>query len=849
MTATTSPMMLQWETLKKSAPQAILFFRLGDFYEAFFDDALVISKELDLTLTKRQDTPMAGVPFHTCELYVDRLVSKGFHVAIAEQMEDARQTKGIVKREIVRIVTPGTLITSSLLPEKSNNFLVCLAEFNRFFGVSILDLTTAEFRVFEIEEKKTLLDELFCMRPAEVLVSDKFRKKHEDLIKALSLETGCSISTKEEWNFDHQGALDFLLRHFKLHTLDGFGLKGMHPATQASGALLRYVQEDLSLPISHIQKIHVQTSSQFMALDQATVHHLELFTSSSLEKNSPTLLSLLDQTSTPMGGRLLKQWLAHPLLSISHIQQRQQAVLALLQDQRLSQELNQVRDLERLIMRIQTGYATPRDLLGLALSLEPLPSIRESLSTLSSSLLAEQLQKLHDCTPLCTKIKNALSETPPLRVNEGGIFRDGYHQELDELRSLKGDARHWVATYQTTLREKTGIKTLKVGYTRAFGYYIEVSRGQSEKLAPFAQRRQTLVNAERFVTQELQEYEQKMLTADERILSLESELFHLLREEVAKAADAIRETAQALAVVDCLLAFSKLAREQNYTLPQLDESDVFYVEEGRHPVLEKALYPESFIANDLFLNGKNHRLLLITGPNMAGKSTYLRQTALIAILAQIGSFVPAKKAHIGLIDKVFCRIGASDDLSRGKSTFMVEMSETANILNNATAKSLVLLDEIGRGTSTYDGISIAKAVCEHLLSKGSKVLFATHYWELTKLEEEKEGAVNFHVAVHETKEGIVFLRKILKGSTDKSYGIHVARLAGLPTSVVRRAQELLISLEKEAYRAPPTPQLELFPRHPEKHPCLEELKHLDPNQLTPLQALAKLSEWKTKYDL
>ncbi len=517
-----------------------------------------------------------------------------------------------------------------------------------------------------------------------------------------------------------------------------------------------------------------------------------------------------------MGGRLMRQWIAHPLLSVAPIRARQEAVRAFLdhpeQEKQLHKELNQVRDLERLIMRIETGYATPRDLFALRLSLEPTLTIMALLKNFNAPLISENLHKLSDPSPLCAKIKNALVDEPPLRLNEGGIFKTGHHPALDELKTLKEGNHAWIAQLQTQLRENTGIKTLKVAYNRAFGYFIEVSRGQADKLAPYAERKQTLVNTERFTTKELKEYEHRMLTAEEKLIALENELFHQLREEIAQEAQKIREIAQALAVIDCLLAFARIAHTYNYVCPLVDESDTLHIEDGRHPVLENALAGGQFIPNDAFLNSTDHRLLLITGPNMAGKSTYLRQIALIAIMAQTGSFVPAKRAHVGIIDKVFSRIGASDDLSRGQSTFMVEMTETANILHNATARSLVLLDEIGRGTSTYDGISIAWAVAEHLLSKSPKTLFATHYWELTRLEEEQVGVVNLHVAVYEAKDEIVFLRKIVKGSTDKSYGIHVARLAGLPLSTIRRAQELLAVLEKESphRKAESTKQLELF---------------------------------------
>ena len=797
MSITLSPMMLQWHKCKKKAKDALLLFRLGDFYEAFEKDAEILSKQLDLVLTKRQDIPMAGIPAHTCEVYIDKLVSKGFRVAIAEQMEDPKQTKGIVKREIVRIITPGTLISSQLLSDKSSNFLASVAQINASFGLAILDLTTADFRLMEFEELQELQSELSRLQPKEMLISEKSRKNFSE---------HTSIQTREEWFFDHKTAYERLLKHFQVHSLDGFGLKGMAAAINAAGALFAYVKDDLNLSLDHIKTIRLQKYAHYMSIDATTQRHLELF--QSLHDKGLTLLDLIDQTVTPMGGRLMKEWLLHPLLSVSDIKMRQDLVEErLFQPQttlHLKDQLKNVHDLERLIMRIETGYASPRDLVGLRFSLEPVPVIAQLLN-----------KTLPDLSAIVHKIREALIETPPLRLSEGGSFKTGYHSELDELQALKSNSQSWMLSYQTELREKTLIKTLKVGYTQAFGYYIEASRSQSEKMPAYFQRRQTLVNAERFISPELKEYEHKILTAESRIASLENELFTALRKEIALQAAAIRSVAREIAETDCFVSLAQIAKTYCFVRPTVDDSDFFSIEEGRHPVIETALQSETFIPNDVLLDEYKNRLLLITGPNMAGKSTYIRQVALTAILAQMGSFVPAKQAHIGVIDKLFSRIGASDDLSRGQSTFMVEMTETANILHNATSRSLVILDEIGRGTSTYDGISIAWAVAEYLLTakgKRAKTLFATHYWELTKLEDEIPGAVNFNVAVHESEKGIVFLRKIVRGGTDKSYGIHVAKLAGLPATVIKRAQEMLKSLHANA--AEPIlkeeKQLELF---------------------------------------
>jgi len=854
-------MMAQWHTCKKNAPDAILLFRLGDFYEAFYEDAVLIATQLDLTLTKRQEIPMAGVPFHTSEAYVDKLVAKGYRVAIAEQMEDPRAVKGIVKREIVRVVTPGTVVNSTLLTDKSNNFLACIAQVGEIQGLSILDLTTADFKTMEFEDCKALIDELCRLLPKELLIAEKWSTKHKAYLEEIESQCGPTIHIKEDWHFDHSHACDVLLRHFHVHNLDGFGLRGMTAAINASGAILHYVHEDLNLSIEHIKTISAVHLNQHMLLDRSTQKHLELFESLHESKKIDTLLHCIDQTVTPMGGRLLKRWLPHPLLDIEEIRSRQEAVAAFLGDaQHVMLEfrvhLNEIRDLERLMMRIQTGYASPRDLVGLRFSLEHIAPLSQLLDRFCEKALVLARQDLSDVTVIVQKIREHLVDAPPLRVNDGGLFRSGFNAELDELKSLQKDSHAWIARYQVQLKEETQIKTLKVGFTKAFGYYIEVSRGQAGKIPENFQRRQTLVNAERFITPELKEFEYKMLHAEEKIGALEYELFDALRKEAASYAEQVRKIAQAVATIDCLLSFAETAKKHNYARPIVDQSDTLDIEQGRHPVIEASLERNTFIPNDVFLN-EQERLYLITGPNMAGKSTFIRQTALIVILAQIGSFVPAKRAHIGIIDKVFSRIGASDDLSRGQSTFMVEMTETANILHNATPRSLVILDEIGRGTSTYDGISIAWAVAEYLLvqpQRRAKTLFATHYWELTELQQQVPGAINYNVAIHESDRGIVFLRKIVKGGTDKSYGIHVAKLAGLPNAVVKRALEMLQKLEANAGRSSPassskSKQLSLFSSPLEDSQAAAialELKNINPDHLTPMEALKKITEWKKR---
>ncbi len=852
-------MMAQWHRCKKLSPQALLLFRLGDFYEAFYEDAALLSKELKVTLTQRQDIPMAGIPVHTSEFYIDKLVGKGFRVAIAEQMEDPKLSKGLVKREIVRILTPGTLSSSS-----AHNFLSCIVQVGELFGLAILDITTADFKAFEFESVKELLDELHRLEPKEILVSEKCKcidSLHE--LKALVIQ-------KENCHFEYQHTAGVLLRHFSVHNLDGFGLRSKVAAINAAGAILHYVQEELHLPVHHIKSLSTENLAHTMQIDPSTERHLEIFSSSQMDKGALTLLKVLDHTQTPMGGRLLKLWLMHPLLDVEEIEKRQDAIAALVETDALRSHLKQVHDLHRLLIRIETASATPRDLVALSSSLEQVQPLLDLLGAFQGGLLGQIREDLKDVSPLVSLLKTALVESPPLHLKEGGVFREGFHEKLDALLHLKQESHSWIAHYQAQLREATQIKTLKVGYTGVFGYYIEVSKGQSGKMGESFQRKQTLVNAERFTTSELKEFEYKMLHCEEQAAALEQELFTHLREQINSQSKTLHQIAEAIALLDLLCSLSWVAKTHAYVRPRVDTSRIFDIEQGRHPIVETSLGTQAYIPNDLFLDGEKELLHIITGPNMAGKSTFIRQAALFAILAQIGSFVPAKRAHIGIIDKVFSRIGASDDLSRGQSTFMVEMTETANILNNATSQSLVILDEIGRGTSTYDGIAIAWAVAEYLLTqkgKQAKTLFATHYWELTKLEDQLTGAVNYNVAVHESEKGIVFLRKIVKGGTDKSYGIHVAKLAGLPHAVIKRAQEMLKQLVSDcknppAYLRPDLPaghsaeRVGIFEQAVKReHEALQdkepsfvkELKTLDLDHLTPMQALELLMKWKNTY--
>lgn len=814
-TKTASPMMQQWHSCKKMAKDAVLLFRMGDFYEAFYDDAALLSRELDLTLTKRQEIPMSGVPYHTSEAYIDKLVAKGYRVAIAEQVEDPKKAKGLVKREVVRVVTPGTLINSNLLSDKNNNFFACLSQAGSLFGLACLDLTTGEFWVSEFAHEKDLLNEIYRLHPAEFLTSEKFKTKHESLFADLKQHYSFLINTQEDWFFDHQATHDFLIHHFKIHSLDGFGLKGMLAGINAAGSLLCYLKDSLCLSIQHIHDVRPYSTSHFMTLDRISQRNLELTASLQDGSRKNTLLDILDFTCTPMGARLIRNWVKQPLLSLTEIQRRQDAIQCFLDQSRhlelVKEKLFHVRDLERLMMKISSGYASPRDLSALYHSFTPMEGLKNLLLDLHGAFLREEANKLDSLPEMNALIANALVDEPPLKIGEGKIFKEGYHPELDELRDICKDSRAWIARYQTRLKEETGIKTLKVGFNKMFGYYIEVSRGQADNMPETFMRRQTLVNAERYITPELKDYESKVLTAEERIAAIESELFLALRNEISKYVKRVLQIAQSVAQIDCICSLAEAAKRYHYNRPVIDDAYTIHIEEGRHPVIETFCLREKFVANDTRLD-EHQRLLLITGPNMSGKSTFLRQTALIVLMAQIGSYVPAKSALIGIVDKIFTRIGASDDLSRGQSTFMVEMTETANILNNATSRSLVILDEIGRGTSTYDGISIAWSVAEFLLTKEgktAKTLFATHYWELTKLEEKVPGAINYNVAVQESEDTITFLRKIVRGGTDRSYGIHVGRLAGLPYAVIKRAQEILSHLEENSNRKSafePTPQ-------------------------------------------
>lgn len=822
--------MAQWHACKRASPDALLLFRLGDFYEAFYDDAKISAAELELTLTKRGSVPMCGVPAHAADGYIDRLVSKGFKVAIAEQTEDPKKVKGLVKREVVRVVTPGTVVDSTLLSERDNNYFGAIYQAGKIFGLSLIDFTTGAFHTIELEEKD-LLNELYKWRPSELLISSRFKEKYAILIEKIRSEWRCLISCQEDWHFAFSTTYQALLKHFRVQSLDGFGLRGMTAGVSSSGALLTYLRDSLSLSVGHILAIVPENLSQFMVIDSYSQRHLELTESIKDGSRAGTLLSILDRTSTPMGGRLLRHWIKQPLLSPAFIKERQDAIESFYESpSSLSSHLQEVRDLERLSMKVISRLASPRDVKALELSLQPLHIIKEALKHRPSQRISILEPLIETFPELVHVLQSTLVDAPPFRLGEGVTFRKGVSKELDTLQEFTHDGKAWLIRYQNELKETLGIKTLKVGYNKMFGYYLEVSRGQADKVPGMFQRKQTLVNAERFVSPELKDFEYKSLHAEEEMRSIERALFQELIEKIGRHFEKIQKTAKAIAEIDCYLSLGLVARDRNYHRPTVNDSHILKIEEGRHPVIEAIQLGEPFIANNTWIDDDQERLIILTGPNMAGKSTYIRQVALIAIMAHIGSFVPANSADIGVIDKVFTRIGASDDLARGQSTFMVEMTETANILHNATSRSLVVLDEIGRGTSTFDGISIAWSIAEYLLTypgKTAKTLFATHYFELTKLAEKVKGAVNYNVAVLESENDVIFLRQIIRGAADKSYGIHVAGLAGLPPVILKRAKEILAHLEQNSWQKDP-----FDPSKPKKIPPKFKSPTLQDLQLT-----------------
>lgn len=795
-------MLKQYHQIKSQYKDCILFFRLGDFYEMFYEDAKIASKILGIALTSRghhngKRIPMCGVPYHSANSYIGRLVNNGFKVAICEQVEDPRKCKGIVKREVIRIITPGSVIDEAEIDEKSNLYISAIysdLRKNRF-GLSFLDLTTGEFKFTELSDQNLLRNELNRLLPAELLIlkedplADEFNEFRKELIdQKIDLDTATSLLKKQ----------------FQVYSLEGFGCHEMPLGTVASGMIVHYMKETQKGFPAHIKEISSYRIGDYMFLNDATCRHLELLRNMRENSVEGSLFSVLDKTNTPMGGRILKKWIIYPLINIEKIRERLLAVKELKEDpilrKKLRNRLKDIYDIERLNAKISLQRANPKDLIALKESIKNLPYIKKLLKKSNNKFiqkLADQLDLLSD---IKEEIDKAIVDDPPSILREGGVIREGYNKELDELIKISRDGKDWIAEFIAKEQKRTGINNLKVGFNKVFGYYIEVSKANLKHVPPDYIRKQTLVNAERFITAELKEMEDKVLRADERRVELEHELFQALIERISSQGKRIKKAAEIIGTLDVLCSLSQVAEENNYVLPEVYEGDEIDIRDGRHPVVEKAIKDEEFVPNDIKINLRDQQILIITGPNMSGKSTILRQTALIVLLAQMGSFVPASKARIGLVDRIFTRIGASDDISKGQSTFMLEMNETANILRNATKKSLAILDEIGRGTSTYDGISIAWAVVEYLHDKGIRTLFATHYHELTEIAFLKPRIRNFNVAVKEEGGRIVFLRKLVPGGTNKSYGIHVAKLAGLPDEVIDRAWEILIEMEKKVKR-------------------------------------------------
>jgi DNA mismatch repair protein MutS len=802
MSDTLTPMMRQYRQVKNDLPDGvILFFRLGDFYEMFFEDARNAAPILDITLTRRQGVPMCGVPFHSVDGYIARLIRAGHKVAICEQVEDPRAAKGIIKREVSRIVTPGTVTEDGILESRRHNFLAGICRAPDGFGLAFLDVSTGYFCGEQVPDIGALIDELKRFAPTECVVPAG-QADEAALHDALKGAAAVPLTRAEDWTFHLDTAYELMTRHFAVASLDGFGCENRPAIVCAAGGVLHYVRESLMRKVSHVGTFRVMTPADFMMLDEATVANLDMVPARG-KPDAACLLSVLDVTRTPMGARKLRDWLLRPLGRLDAIEERQEAVAAFCAKRSLLGDFREalagVRDLERLIARIACGTGNARDVVGLGRSLECLPAIQILLSEITPGLmhdLCEQIAPLPDVVEL---ILRALVDEPPVSTKEGGLMRDGYHAELDALRHAGSEGRQWLAEYQAREITRTGIKTLKVRFNRVFGYYIEISKGQSDHAPADYMRKQTLVNAERFITPELKEYENRILGAKDRAIALEQELFEEVRSTVAGQTASIQRSADALARLDVLAAFAERALTMRYVRPKMIEGETVSIRNGRHPVIEQLAEAERFVPNDALLDCVNNQLMIITGPNMAGKSTYIRQVALIVVMAHTGSFVPATEAEMGLVDRVFTRVGASDDMARGRSTFMVEMQETANILNNATARSLIVLDEIGRGTSTFDGISIAWAVAEFLHNtphSKAKTLFATHYHELTDLALTMPGIKNYSVLVREQNDRIAFLRKIVPGGADKSYGIQVARLAGMPPEVIDRAKEILQNLEE-----------------------------------------------------
>ncbi len=861
-----TPLMAQYYKVKKDNPDTILLFRIGDFFETFDEDAKTASRVLGITLTRRSngaagDVPLAGFPHHAIDTYLPKLVRNGYRVAICEQVEDPKKAKGIVKREVIEVVTPGIVFSDKFLDHKKNNYLMSVYFKDQTAGFSFCDISTGEFFAFETAVT-SFRDQLDMISPAEVLICKRQKDQFQEL-SGHSNSSGYRVSRAEDWIYNYDYAKEVLTSHFNTVNLKGFGIEGLNPGLIAAGAILHYLQETQKSSLPHLRSISVYNRSDYMYLDPATRRNLEITYSMNDGGKDGSLFEILDRTSTPMGGRMLKKWIIAPLKKVSAIRARQNAVEELLEhkDKRgsIRHALSGIGDLERLISRICTGRANPREISALRFSLEKIPIINSIIDTLANDTLMALNKGLSPLTELSEKIREALVDTPPVNLADGGVIRAGYSIELDELRDLQFNAKEWISSLQIKERERTGISSLKISYNRVFGYYIEITHTHKDKIPDDYIRKQTLVNAERFITPDLKDFEEKILHAEEKIYELESQLFNDLRMYVAGFTEAVQNTARNIAMLDCLLSLADCAYDYGYVKPEINEESKIEITEGRHPVVERILPPgEKFTPNDLFLDTMSNQIIILTGPNMAGKSVFLRQAGLLVLLAQIGSFIPAKRAVIGIADRIFTRVGASDNITAGESTFLVEMQEAANILNNATSKSLILLDEIGRGTSTFDGISIAWSITEYLHQNpqtSARTIFATHYHELNELAELYPRISNYRVMVREIEDKVLFLHKVTPGKADHSYGIQVAQMAGLPKFVTDRAKEILHNLESKEL----TPadkklakrkkdqdvfQYNLFEVVDDK--IRKELEGIDTNELTPIQALNKLDELKKK---
>ncbi|MFH1525454.1 MAG: DNA mismatch repair protein MutS [Bacteroidota bacterium] len=863
-----TPLMTQFFRIKEENPDTILLFRVGDFFETFAEDAKTASKVLGITLTKRANgkaghVPLAGFPHHAIDNYLPKLIRAGFRVAVCEQVENPKLAKGIVKREVVEVVTPGVVFSDKLLDHKKNNYLLAVYLDNDIAGLSFSDISTGEFFTYEVHQNQ-LVEQFGLINPAEVLIA---KKQKNVLIPLLEKYTPSARITKiDDWIFTYEFGNDLLLEHFKTKTLKGYGIDHLQNGITAAGAVLNYLRETQKLSLDHLNKISRYNPNDFMLLDYSTKRNLEITFTIQEGSREGTLISILDRTETAMGGRLLKKWISAPLRKIEPILQRQNAVEDLFKNKtlrtNLKNELKEISDLERLISKVCTARVNPREMISVKSSLKRIPLIKQLLDQADSDVIKLLNSKLNELENIVEKLELAIDDNPPISLSDGGIIRSGFNIELDELRELSSNAKNWIANFQKSERARANISSLKVSYNRVFGYYIEISNTHKNKIPENYIRKQTLVNSERYITPELKDYEDKILNAEENISSLEYQIFNEIRGLLAHETVAIQENARLIAMLDCYVSLAECAESYKYVKPEINESNQINIKHGRHPVVERILPPgEKFTPNDCFVNNEENQIIILTGPNMAGKSVYLRQIGLIVLLAQIGSFVPAESASIGLVDKIYTRVGASDNIAAGESTFLVEMQEAANILNNATSKSLILLDEIGRGTSTFDGISIAWAITEYLHENpdiSAKTLFATHYHELNEMATLFPRIKNYKVEVREYGDKVIFLHKVSKGGADHSYGIQVAQMAGLPLFVTNRAKEILQNLEskeltpyemkkvKLAGMKNDSTQINMFEITDDK--LRKELSDIEINSLTPLEALNRLSQMKKKLE-